>query len=285
MLGVSLTMWSGEHVSCVTFDSASEWLLDTLFSLLADQNGVGQVGLGLLKNAKKLALGKEEEALEDIGVSSKTPKAVVMWMEELKWMSSDKDEETEDTEPFMELNNDDPYAIQSYTEVEYENGNHNEQHVVVSNSEYDKLKLLKSKKEEEPLTKPDHEFKVEIGLEYIGKYSDNEKTLLSKEMKPFLEGKINRKEKCPKYQCQLCYTFVRSLNSHHKREQRTDLARKIIRKETRTGLCNICNKSVSIIEVHQRKVHGHVSNLEVVPCIHCYDWFPNYQSLNELTMI
>ena len=52
-------------------------------------------------------------------------------------------------------------------------------------------------------------------------------------------------------------------------------------KEPRTGLCNICNKSVSIIEVHQRKVHGHVSTLEVIPCVHCYDWFINYQSLNE----
>ena len=96
MLGLSLTMWSGDHVSCVTFYSANEWLLDTLLSLLADQDGVGQVGLNLLQNAKKLALGKEEEALEDIGVSSKTPKAVVMWMEELKLMNSDTVEETED---------------------------------------------------------------------------------------------------------------------------------------------------------------------------------------------
>ena len=96
---------------------------------------------------------------------------------------------------------------------------------------------------------------------------------------PVIKGKTNRKEKCPKYQCQICYKFVRSLDSHHKREHRTDFARKVT--YPRRGQCNICNKSVSVIELHQRKIHGHVSNLDVVPCVHCYDWFPNYQSLNE----
>ena len=100
-------MWCGDSSSCVTFDSASEGLLDTLLSLLANHDGVGQGSQSLLKvgsqraqinclttflffsflqNAKKLALGKEDDALEDIGVSSKTPKAVVMWMQELQLM-------------------------------------------------------------------------------------------------------------------------------------------------------------------------------------------------------
>ena len=98
---------------------------------------------------------------------------------------------------------------------------------------------------------------------------------------PVLKGNIKRKEKCPKYQCQICYMFVRSLDSHHKREHSTDFERKVIYKGPISKMCNICDRSVSVVKVHQRKVHGHVSNLEVVPCVHCYDWFPNYQSLNE----
>ena len=272
-------MWGGDHVSCVTFDSANEWVLDTLLSLLSDQDGVGQVGLGLLQNAKKIAMGKEEEALEDIGVSSKTPKAVVMWMEELNLMNCVKVEESEDIENYNTLNNDDPYVIQSYTEVEYKNSKVNEKLLVVSNSEYDKLKVLKREKEEEPFAKP--AYRVEVGLEYIGNFRDTETSVESMKRKPVLEGKINRKEKCPMYLCQLCHKFVRSLNSHHKREHGSDLARKFIYKEPRTGPCNICDKSVVVIEMHQRKIHCHILSLDVVPCPHCYDWFLNYQSLNE----
>ena len=98
---------------------------------------------------------------------------------------------------------------------------------------------------------------------------------------PFFEGKISRKEKYPKDQCQICHKFVRSLDCHHKREHRSDFARNVNYKVPRGVLCNICDKSVSVIEVHQRNVHGHVSSLDIVPCFHCYNWFPNYESLYE----
>ena len=49
MLGLSLTMWCGDSSSCVTYDSASEGLLDTLLSLLANHDGLGQGGLPLLQ--------------------------------------------------------------------------------------------------------------------------------------------------------------------------------------------------------------------------------------------
>ena len=34
-------------------------------------------------------------------------------------------------------------------------------------------------------------------------------------------------------------------------------------------------------KVHNRKVHGHVSTLGVVPCSHCCDWFPNNEVMIE----
>ena len=77
MLGLSLTMWRGDKSTSVMFDSASEGVVDTLLTLLANHDGVGQGGDALLHHAKRLVLGKEDDALEDIGVSSKTPKAVV----------------------------------------------------------------------------------------------------------------------------------------------------------------------------------------------------------------
>ena len=52
MLDLSLTMWCGDSSSCVTYDSASEGLLDTLLSLLANHDGVGQGGQALLHVGK-----------------------------------------------------------------------------------------------------------------------------------------------------------------------------------------------------------------------------------------
>ena len=91
MLGLGLTMWCGEKSACVMFASASEGVVNTLLTLLANHDGVGQGGETLLHDAKRLVLGKEDDVLEDIGVGSKTPKAVVMWMEQLKWSNLEKE--------------------------------------------------------------------------------------------------------------------------------------------------------------------------------------------------
>ena len=75
-----------------------------------------------------------------------------MWMQELQLMNVVKVENTEDIEQIIELNIEDPHVVHSFTEVQYKNTKHNEQLVVVSNSEFDKLKLLKREKENKLVT-------------------------------------------------------------------------------------------------------------------------------------
>ena len=43
--------------------------------------GVGQASKQLLGNAERIVMGVEEEAFENIEVASKTPGAIVNWME------------------------------------------------------------------------------------------------------------------------------------------------------------------------------------------------------------
>ena len=203
-----------------------------------------------------------------------------MWMQELQLMNVVKVENTEDIEQIIELNIEDPHVVHSFTEVQYKNTKHNEQLVVVSNSEFDKLKLLKREKENKLVTESTK--KIEMGLQYIGSLGDTQKHSLPKKHRPFLWGKESRKEKCSKYQCHLCFKLVRSLFSHHKREHGSVFLREVLRNEPRTaGPCNICDKKVSRLDVHQTKIHGHVSTLEVVPCPYCCDWFPNNQFLDK----
>ena len=57
--------------------------MDTLLTILA-KHGVGKGGGELLLNTKRSVFGQEEVALEDIGVSYTTLKAVVMWMDQSK---------------------------------------------------------------------------------------------------------------------------------------------------------------------------------------------------------
>ena len=126
------------------------------------------------QNAKKLAVGKEDDALQDIGVSSNNPKAVVMWMQELQLMNTVKNENSEDIEEInvndIELNIEDHRVVQSFTEVEYTNSKHNEQLVVVSNLEFDKLKLLKKEKENKLVTESSKKIKKNLNCDKTKKF-------------------------------------------------------------------------------------------------------------------
>ena len=203
-----------------------------------------------------------------------------MWMQELQLLNDVKVENTEDIGEIIDVNIKEPHVVQSFTKVEYKNSKHNEELVVVSNSEFDKLKLLKKEKQEKHVTESVK--KIEMGLQYIGNIGDTNINASSKKRKSFYSITEGRKVKCHKYQCHICYKLVRSLFSHHKREHGSAFIKEVLGKEPRAaGPCNICDKKVSRLEVHQRKIHGHISTLEVVPCEYCCDWFPNIQSLNE----
>ena len=76
-----MRLWNSDVSCCLVFDSTSSSLVDTLLTVLTNHGGVGQAGKQLLRNAEKIVMGAEEEALEKIGVASKTPRAVVNWME------------------------------------------------------------------------------------------------------------------------------------------------------------------------------------------------------------
>ena len=75
-------MWCGNKFTCIKLDSVSERVVDTLLTILTNDDGVGKGGGELLLN--RLVFGQEEVALANIGVSYKTLKAVVMWMDQLK---------------------------------------------------------------------------------------------------------------------------------------------------------------------------------------------------------
>ena len=81
MSGLSVRLWNGDVSCCLVFDSVSSSLVDTLLTVLTNHGGVGQAGKQLLRNSERIVMGVEEEALENIGVASKTPRAIVMWME------------------------------------------------------------------------------------------------------------------------------------------------------------------------------------------------------------
>ena len=48
--------------------------------------------------------------------------------------------------------------------------------------------------------------------------------------------------------------------------------------------CNICNNRIMrkhSLDKHRKKVHGHVSTQDILPCDLCFDWFPDKSTLSE----
>ena len=204
------------------------------------------------QNGKKLAMGGEEEALEDIGISSKTPKAVVMWMEELKLITV-KTEEIDEKVQIEDLSrvkrnifetNRNEIFPDGFSEIKEESGEaltntpEIKDKVEVNSQEINKLKITAKKLS-------NLRSLLKTGNKYVGSHSlISETAYVTNEPGNFLVSEAR------------CVP-------------------------TKSPMCDICKTTVCNIKVHRRKIHGHVSTLELVPCDHCYDWFPSNEALNE----
>ena len=280
MLGLGLTMWRGDKSKSVMFDSASEGVVDTLLTLLANHDGVGQGGEALLHHAKRLVLGKEDDALEDIGVSSKTPKTVVMWMEQLKGSSLEREEQEYGTEETCMSNNREVkiYKKKTINTIKHEVGIEIEEPTFeVGGTESKEVESLKPCQVEDILD--NDAYKIAMFWENIGVSEMSQQQKIADTKKPIPVSEENT-YLSPKIICNICNKKVGHMKAHRKYNHEPKSEKDVGNRAT-VNYCTICQKSVCKKEVHNRKVHGHVSTLEVVPCPHCSDWFPSNEVMNE----
>ena len=262
MSGLSVRLWNSDVSCCLVFDSVSSSLVDTLLTVLTNHGGVGQAGKQLIRNAEKIVMGAEEEALEKIGVASKTPRAVV------KWMVTNEVDTEETTELKVPEEPEVTKKEETMKDINLSIGKTSSEQVSCSNIKIEKTVEYEEesanytrsnlKQHEDPLTLISEGFKTngkqekEYTMPKLFNFSDIELVL---EPQKFRFNNVQEP----------------GFESHS--------AVKCSRKRK----CTICERIMNPnnMVIHMTKVHGHVSTQDILPCSLCYEWFPNQNNLDE----
>ena len=266
MSGLSVRLWNTDVSCCLVFDSVSSSLVDTLLTVLTNHGGGGQAGKQLIRNAEKIVMGAEEEALEKIGVASKTPRAVVKWMETKEVNYEETEELKVSKKP--EVTN----KKEHMKDINLSMGNESSEQVSFTN-----IKIEKTVECEEESVIFDSSENSKTGPTF----KQQQGTLVS--MGKAFETKITHKKEYALAKQFLDIELVLEPQNHaFKNDQEPGFESHPAFKCKTKRKCTICERSMNKnnMDVHMVKVHA-VSSNDIIPCSLCHEWFPNTNHLDE----